>query len=80
LKKYLDFLSGLIRGGSMTYEMKEFIKALGGNGAVATALKETPQTISNWIHRGPSYRGRFKLMALAQQRGVHLPDFFRYVP
>jgi hypothetical protein len=55
----------------------QFINALGGTVAVATALDLAPTTVSSWKSTNSIPKWRWGgLRALAQEKAVPLPHFF----
>lgn len=51
----------------------DLIDQLGGNGAVAEALKAAPNAVANWRTRGIPWKRRHAIARLAADRGVSLP-------
>ena len=55
---------------------QELIASLGGPTAVASALGQKPNAVSNWINRGIPLRWRPAVAELARRRGVKVPADF----
>ena len=56
--------------------MSSLIERLGGASQVAKELGLKPNVVGNWAERGVAWKWRPALAALANQRGIPVPDDF----
>ena len=56
--------------------MSSLIERLGGAAQVAKELGLKPNVVGNWTERGVAWKWRPALAALADRRGIPVPDDF----
>jgi len=57
-------------------EHQKLIKDLGGTTRLGRIFGLTPPVVNHWRYRGIPWRYRYKIMLMAQAKGIKLPEDF----